>query len=205
MVDLAGAWLCRTFKPLRRTWRLLQLINYKLFYLPNDGNGLNTCTSPTTKDFWTPARSQLKGWCLNEFVPFNTMQCHMIPEWYCVAIVVILSDQRSEYRKTGLAGILWLLSCMLHHGVNPLELTSWIFPFAQKLGGGALSGGGHWTLSAADWRSGLVIAGIMLCSTAALVIGGRVIYLWGLPVGGAGPCAGGLSTLSPPSWSEEEL
>ena len=120
------------------------------------------------------------------------MQCHMIPEWYCVAIVVILSDQRSEYRKTGLAGILWLLSCMLHHGVNPLELTSWIFPFAQKLGGGALSGGGHWTLSAADWRSGLVIAGIMLCSTAALVIGGRVIYLWGLPVGGGWALCWGL-------------
>ena len=49
------------------------------------------------------------------------------------------------------------------------------------------------------------MGGIMVCSTAAHVIGGRVIYLWGLPVGGAGPCAGGLSTLSPPSWSEEEL
>ena len=52
-----------------------------------------------------------------------------------------------------------------------------------------------WSLSAADWRSELVMGGIMLCSTAAHVIGGRVIYLWGLPVGGAGPCAGGLSPL----------
>ena len=54
-------------------------------------------------------------------------------------------------------------------------------------------------LSAADWRSELVIGGIMLCSTAALVIGGRVIYLWGLPVGGAGPCAVGLSPPLPPT------
>ena len=64
-----------------------------------------------------------------------------------------------------------------------------------------------WLLSAADWRSELVMGGIMLCSTAAHVIGGRVIYLWGLPVGGAGPCAGGLSPPPLPlqSWSEEEL
>ena len=85
---------------------------------------------------------------------------------------------------------------MLHHGVKPVEFSHLLKNLEEEL---------SVVVSAADWRSGLVIAGIMLCSTAALVIGGRVIYLWGLPVGGAGPCAGGLSTLSPPSWSEEEL
>ena len=67
------------------------------------------------------------------------------------------------------------------------------------LGGAYLEEELAWLLSAADWRSELVMGGIMLCSTAAHVIGGRVIYLWGLPVGGAGPCAGGLSPPPPTS------
>ena len=78
---------------------------------------------------------------------------------------------------------------------------------SSSLGGAYLEEELAWLLSAADWRSELVMGGIMLCSTAAHVIGGRVIYLWGLPVGGAGPCAGGLSPPPLPlqSWSEEEL
>ena len=42
------------------------------------------------------------------------------------------------------------------------------------------------------------MGGIMLCSTAAHVIGGRVIYLWGLPVGGGWALCWGLEP-SPPT------